>query len=544
MRPIGILCAIAALWCGCSGPLDLSGSGGQTTNGFTVAVAYPDGKVGAQVTVLVRPRAYVAKNPSSQDTFPGSIVNGFTDDNGVFTFGGRLESGSYTIELNDCRGFAALLPFSPRDSAAPVDLGTRLLLPAGTARGVMPGEERLGQRWYVQILGLERLTPVDTATGAFFFNDLPAAMYTFRFVSAGTGTTPVILDSIRITPGTQVEVPVYQQWSHSKRLFLNTTASGADVAGTVTNFPVLIRLTAANFTFSQAEGDGSDLRFTKCDGTPLHYEIERWAPAAQAADIWVKIDTVYGNDSTHYLILYWGNAQASSASNGAAVFNKSDGFEGVWHLGEAGDAAAMDATINHYNGTPSGMTAASAVPGAIGIGRRFDGSSNYIQMVNTANSSLDFPENGYYSLSAWVYVDTLAFPFSLIASKGPFQYVLEVMDSTNWEFAECKDGLSYGWDVTRSPVSTKTWVNVVGVRNGGGQYLYVNGACVDSTIEKLESGVRRDSKYDFLIGKAADISGDYFNGIIDEVRIMSTPVDPSWVRLCYMNQQSQDRLIR
>ena len=543
MRPIGILCAVAALWCGCTGTLDLGGSGGQTTNGFTIAVAYPDGKAGAQVAVRVRPGTYVTKLPFPEETVPGSIVNGFTDNRGVFTCG-RLESGSYTIELNDSRGFAALLPFSPRDSTAPANLGTRPLQPVGTARGVMPGEVRFGQRWYVQILGLERMMPVDTATGAFFFNDLPAAMYDFRFVSDGIGTTPMIIDSIRITSGTEVGVPVYQQWSYSKRLYLNTTASGADVAETVTNFPILVRLTAANFVFSQAKNDGSDIRFTKSDGTPLDYEIERWDPVAQAAEVWVKTDTVYGNDSTHYMIMHWGNAAALSASNGAAVFNKAAGFEGVWHLDEAGDAAAADATINHFNGMPSGMTAASAVPGAIGIGRQFDGSSNYIQMVGTANSSLDFAENGVYSLSAWAYVDTLVFPFSLIASKGPFQYVLEVMDSTNWEFAECKNALSYGWDISKSPVSTKTWANIVGVRNGNRQYLYVNGACVDSVIEKFGTGVGRDSKYDFLIGKAADISGDYFNGIIDEVRIMSTAVNPYWVRLCYMNQQSPDRLIR
>jgi hypothetical protein len=49
--------------------------------------------------------------------------------------------------------------------------------------------------------------------------------------------------------------------------------------------------------FSQAQFGGSDIRFTKADNTFLPYEIERWDSAHSQAEIWVKVDTVFGNDS-------------------------------------------------------------------------------------------------------------------------------------------------------------------------------------------------------------------------------------------------------
>ena len=73
-------------------------------------------------------------------------------------------------------------------------------------------------------------------------------------------------------------------WAHSGYLYLDTSPGGADVTGTVTRFPILVRLDAANFDFSQARGDGRDLRFTTPSGDSLPRRIERWDSArAEAA---------------------------------------------------------------------------------------------------------------------------------------------------------------------------------------------------------------------------------------------------------------------
>jgi len=116
------------------------------------------------------------------------------------------------------------------------------------------------------------------------------------------------------------------EWQHSGSLFILTTPEGADLPSTavVTDFPLLVWLDKQYFDFSQAKPNGDDLRFTSADGKPLAYQIEQWNAQSGIAAIWVRIPTIKGN-SRQEIRMHWGNSQASSQSNGAAVFNESNG---------------------------------------------------------------------------------------------------------------------------------------------------------------------------------------------------------------------------
>jgi hypothetical protein len=149
----------------------------------------------------------------------------------------------------------------------------------------------------------------------------------------------------------------YSAWSYSMQVRLNTTPSGADVNGTVENFPLLVRLVSTDFDFSQAKSNGEDIRFTDHTGNPAPYHIERWTDGA--AEIWVKASTVPGNSDEGYLIMHWGNSSASDISCTECVFEASNSFSGVWHLGNEGGTAQQDATINSKDGIPSGVQAMS-----------------------------------------------------------------------------------------------------------------------------------------------------------------------------------------
>lgn len=269
------------------------------------------------------------------------------------------------------------------------------------------------------------------------------------------------------------------QWRYSARLCLNTTPSGAGVPGNVVNFPVLVRLTASNFNFGQAKSDGSDIRFATSNGAPLSYEIERWNAGTQQAEIWVRVDTVYGNDSTQSLVMQWGNGNAAAQSNSAAVFDTADGFQGVWHLGETGGGIAKDATANHYDGTPSD-TAPASVAGTIGLCRSFNGSSNFIRMNGTATSKLNFPENGIYTISAWAYADTLDDGFHLVVGKSDEQYYLKLKQSVpsttmRWEFVEYHD--KAGWFITNGLPSARLDLYRRHQERNGAIFLYKWFAC-------------------------------------------------------------------
>ena len=98
--------------------------------------------------------------------------------------------------------------------------------------------------------------------------------------------------------------------------------SGADL----TDFQVLLELTAENFDFTQAQDNGEDIRFINTDLKLLPYWIESWDKAGQTAKIWIKIPSIPAS-STVTIWFYYGNADVSSASNGTNTFLFFDDFE-------------------------------------------------------------------------------------------------------------------------------------------------------------------------------------------------------------------------
>jgi hypothetical protein len=207
----------------------------------------------------------------------------------------------------------------------------------------------------------------------------------------------------------------YSSWPYSQKVCLNTRSTGANVAGNVTRFPLLVRLNPGVFRgFSQTLPGGADVRFAKVNGEHLAYEIERWVDGNannDTAEIWVKIDTVYGNNSTQYAIMFWGKVGATDRSSSAAVFDTAAGFAGVWHLREASGNAA-DATANANSATRFAQAAQTA--GNIGNGQTFDGSGDYFRTgpFNKVNFG------GVFTVSAWVSVPgAVASPGALFA-KG------------------------------------------------------------------------------------------------------------------------------
>ncbi len=409
---------------------------------------------------------------------------------------------------------------------------------------------------YLFIPGTSVFVLLKNAIDFVFLNDVPAVKISeLSYSSKVTQDLSTIRKNIDIQSG-DTSVIYNPLWKYSCKLLFNTTSSGADVSGTIVNFPVCIRLTSANFDFDQSRSDGSDILFTKQDETPLPYEIERWDAAARKADIWVKVDTIYGNNSTQYINLYWGNPDASTGSSSTTVFETPSGFQGVWHMAGNGTETVFDATGNHYDGTPYGMTIDAAVPGAIGNARLFDGKGSYVVMPNTASGKLDMPQNSIYSISLWAYVDTIDTLWHAIAGKGHEQYYLKFKcfnkKKATWEFVEFQD--QKGWEFTEDSIPPAPgmgqWVYLTGVRSGTNQYLFINGAMVSDSAHLQTGAYARNAGDDFIIGRYArqvtipsNEGWCYFKGMIDEVRVMNVALTADWIKLSYMNQKAEDVLV-
>jgi hypothetical protein len=537
---------VLAVGCGTNPPL--AGGSSQQGNGVVVGRVNNDaGGPAARTQVMLLRVGY----DPVKDT--GAVLTDTTDTMGNYSFA-HVYPGDYTIQALQLDGRTRALIGGIHVANDTADVPSGILQAPGTVRVYLPGGVN-GATGYVYAPGTVCFVLLAGHTDYVILDSVPAgAVPEISYSSINSVAVTTIRYGVPVVSG-DTTVVWNPQWKYARTLVLNTSTTGADVTGTVVNFPVLIRLTPANFDFSQTKAGGADIRFTKSDTTFVPYEIERWDAVALRAEVWVRVDTVHGGDSTQSITMYWGNGNASPQSDGAAVFDTANGFQGVWHLGEAGSAIAKDATGNHYDGTPSD-TAPAGAAGTIGKCRSFNGSSNFIRMSGTANSKIDFQENGTYAVSAWACVDTLDNGSHLIAGKSNEQYCMKFKTSVSpnpmvWEFVEYHDRA--GWQITNSlpdTPSAKTWTCLVGVRNGTTQRFYMNGVPVDSAIKINSSTVSRNTGDDVTIGKFLSTAADTiegkcpFLGKIDEVRIMNIAPNADWVRLCYMNQKEPDVLIR
>lgn len=549
---ISILCGMLFLRCGFA---PLAGGSTDTELGSVVTgrVVAENGSPVRDAKIRVRPTWYVQK--------PGTVINNgrfdaVTDSTGRFSVSG-VYPGRYAIEANDQEYTAALIKATVEEQNSTIDVGVVGLKPFARIFGIIqPAITRVYPLLRVQVRGLERLATVGR-DGTFAIVDLPEGSFDLRLVSTDSTVDAVEMSGISVKSAATESVVIPAGGRYARRLSLNTTASGADVAGDVADFPLLVRLTAGNFDFTQAKSNGADIRFAKSDGSRLPYQIERWDAVTGLAEVWVKMDTVYGGDSSQTLMMCWGNAAAVDSSDGGAVFDTAQGFQGIWHMGET-DSLAPDATGNRYTGTGHFT---SSVAGMIGNAQHFNGLSSYIQMKGTApQSRLNFPMNGRYTVSAWVYHDTLADSATyLIAGKGEHQYFMKTFDlalSTpqrkhQWEFTEYH-GNDLWQATTLSPATAKNWIHMVGVRDGANQYFYVNGTLAMEGYQVIGTGgsvTPRDSSDDFSIGaflhpvSAWNQGYAYFSGAIDEVGVSSIPRNADWIKLSYMNQRAEDKLV-
>lgn len=489
------------------------------------------------------------------DTSSGDILMDTTDSRGNFHFN-LNGNGDYNIQAVHIVKRTRLLITGVKVSGDSTTVPADTLHTPGTVKLFFP--ECIVQSGSRAYFPGTTIVSGSSAESYVILDSVPPGRLTHvNFSLKNSSTFSIEQTNIVVRPG-DTTVVIKPQWRFSKTMILNTSITGANVTGTVLDFPVLIRFNSENFDFSQAEADGADIRFSKADNTSIPYEIERWDAAHQQAEIWVNIDTIHGNDSTQSILLSWGNAGIAGTSNSASVFDTNYGFQGIWHLGET-DSLASDATANRYNGSTVNT---SIVNGIIGNAQRFDGVSSIIRMNGTGlRSKLSFPMDGLYTLSAWVYHEKLADSATyLIAGKGELHYFLKSFDlglSTSqkahqWEFSEYHENNI--WQAASFvPATTGSWFYLTGVRDGTNEYLYVNGTLVMEgyKITGTQQGtLPRDTTDDFTIGGLLHPVSNwnqgyaYFNGIIDEVNVSSKPRNADWIKLCYMNQKAEDALVK
>lgn len=527
-----------------------NGSSSETVIG---RIANLDGTPACSTIVTIFPDTY---NPVT-DRELDVVHSDTTDRNGHYLLNITGNYSGYTIVARKITGKTRALITEIRTSGVndTVIVEDGILRNTGSIAVDIP-KSLYKHDGYVYIPGTAMLAFVKDSSSGTVLDSVPAGIIPRIVYASESAMMPMVSRYDVDVISSDTSFVIHPQWQYAKSLYLNTTSAGASVESDIYNFPVLVRLNNKNFDFSLAEADGADIRFSKSDNTFLPFEIERWDTENEQAEIWIAMDTVSGNSDYQNITLLWGNSGIADESVNSVVFDTATGFQGVWHLAEKGNSTVCDATQNCYNGTPYSMADSSSVPGIIGKAMDFDGKSDFITMHNTAHSKLDFQENGYYAVSLWAYADSVDSSWHGIASKGHHQYYLQYkcFDDTaaSWEFVEFQDQTGWKYSEHRTPQTPKEkeWVFLTGVRDGDRQYLYVNGELVKDDALVNPKEMKRNTDCDFSIGchlkhdLLPDLEGlNYFDGRIDEVRVMNFVPDNDWVKLCYMNQKENDALI-
>jgi hypothetical protein len=324
----------------------------------------------------------------------------------------------------------------------------------------------------------------------------------------------------------------YGLWSGTRNYSLNTSATGANVVGTVANFPVLVRLGASDSAvFAAAKTDGADLRFSKSNGVRLPHQIEFWNAASRSAAIWVKADTVLGNTAMQVVRMHWGKSDAADSSNGAAVFSTANGFVGVWHM--EGAANVADATGSGLTAVgPGGSIPGASAGGVAGPARSFDGASQYFNVTHDERLNV----TAAITMSLWVNASNWSGSTRLLQKSGAAennagQYGLR--DDSQNQLALNINGIHTNTGSLAPVPTTGEWHLIHGTFDGSTVVQYQDGVAVatGSTSGPINTGTG-----DLQIARRPDGTG-YLTGMLDEVRIQGVARSADWARLEFENQK-------
>jgi hypothetical protein len=320
------------------------------------------------------------------------------------------------------------------------------------------------------------------------------------------------------------------------------------------HFPILI-IESGNWVKTKAtdavngriySSSGHDIVFRADDGvTQLDHEIEKYDGTIGILVAWVRIPSLNysGQSQDTSIYMYYGNAGITSpTANPTGVWNTSYGWRGVWHLSEASSVTRSDSTSNANNLTQTGGVPLAT--GQIASAASFNGTSQYLSLTDAGQTGLDI--TGNITIEAWIRLAQVdAGPYSIAmkwrgtCASGEGPYMLRATDGDpGYEregftaYNTCGGTNQSALGSTSSMVAG-TWHHLVGVYDGSNVRIYKNGS---QTNSNPLTGTLYNSDGDFQVGIRG--TSQWFNGLIDEIRVSAVDRDACWIGTEYKNQSN------
>lgn len=330
----------------------------------------------------------------------------------------------------------------------------------------------------------------------------------------------------------------HDEWPYRIAVHLDTSATGAAIATTQTDVPILIRLHSGNFQdFFILNEDLSDLRFIADDNhTALKFHVESFDLINQLMYVWVKVPQITGSLNTEKIWLYYGNENAVAASDSTATY---DVNMAMVHHFQAGNDFLNDETA--YGNRFIKSAGIDETASLIGNGIRFTGEGGASLPASTATQLI--PGNGI-TVSFWVKPDDDSSAVLFSHSDGNNE--IKVMNNAGSLTAHLVASESDG-SVTRAVTQSVTqavagftpgnWHHISIIATVNTLELYLNGnkgSVVDASVPEIAGRI--------IFG--ADINGNFpFKGIMDEIQYSNIARPADYIKLLAMNQGMGNRLV-
>lgn len=315
------------------------------------------------------------------------------------------------------------------------------------------------------------------------------------------------------------------------------TVASSKVVGTHTNFPLLVSITTDNPVFLNAKPDGTDILFTKSDGTTqVPFEKDKYDPASSTLAFWVKTDTLSSGMDT-VLYMYYNSGSDASGNTPSDVW--SNDYVLVQHMQEDPSGSApqfIDSSFYGNSGNSSGtMTSADQVAGQIGGSLDFDGSDDFVLVPDA--DSLDLT-TGSFTISAWFKAAVGMNNEGIVSKLGGTDGYRLVTDGTVGLELRVRAGGSQKLLIgATGGLNDDTLHHVVGVFVPSTSLtVYMDGA-QDGQETSGVPGAMAASTASLLIG-ARQGTSFHWTGLLDEIRVAKVARSPQWILMSYSNQAS------
>ena len=344
---------------------------------------------------------------------------------------------------------------------------------------------------------------------------------------------------------TAVADPV--DWTKYERSF-NITFPGYAGSEALENFPVLIRLSAElnDFQYNKCKSpNGGDLRFSDAEGNLLASEVDTWDPSGESL-VWVRVPslTAATKITAHYC------CSSPATVNPKDVW--SNGYVGVWHLGESArplrtsTAVGSDFTVSSTQSGHEGSFDSRlgfATNGVLGKAVAFDLGTDRMGGLYALDPDHVYDGLGEVTIEFWTCKranDDERGRNLLCKYNGDFAYMITDQNSDHRFACQFKDDAGGGASVNPNKsdgiTTLDTWNHsayVCNLTNATGAVYLNTVSCINNAKDIKTTSRMMTMNAPLSLGNRDSSSAYAFPGIIDELRISNVARSRDWCKATY-----------